>query len=366
VPMPHAEMKRLIQKRLRGTDGALRLKIARECMAMLPGYKQGPYADLRKWLLAEMETTRKRREARHSDGAFVPRDGDARVVLLGPPNAGKSSLLKSLCGSSVKVGDYAFTTVRPIAATLVLNEARIQLVEIPGLVEGAREDRGSGRMYLGAAQEADGYILVLPLEGPEPGELLSSDARSQGGNPQGGPSQGVHLKDGHSQGGNLKGGPSQDVHLRGGHPQGLPSRFERFLAEAEAVLSVRGYIVAATKADLPGAGAVLETFCARFPGRTVVPISTTTGQGLQGLRDAIWEMTGLMRVYSKQSSEDRPFIVPRGLTVQGLAEHIHVELAQELEKAAVWGPSAKFPGQMVGRDHMLKDGDTVRLFRRRG
>jgi ribosome-interacting GTPase 1 len=338
MPMPHADMKRLIQRRLRGTDGAERLRVARECMAMLPGYKQGPYADLRKWLLAQIETTRKRRETRHSDGAFVPRDGDARLVLLGPPNAGKSSLMKSLCGSSVEVGDYAFTTLRPIAATLLLNEARIQLVEIPGLIEGAREDRGSGRMYLGAAQEADGYILVLPLEGPEGGE---------------GPYGEVHL-----QGDRLPGG-----HLEGGI--GLPPRFERFLAEVETVLTSRRYVVAATKRDLPGAEPLFETLCARFPGRTVVAVSTTTLQGLQDLKEAIWEMTGLMRVYSKQSSEDRPFIVPRGLTVQGLAEHIHAGLAQELEKAAVWGTSARFPGQMVGRDHQLEDGDTVRLFRRR-
>ncbi len=339
MPMPHADMKRLIQRRLRGTDGAERLRVARECMAMLPGYKQGPYADLRKWLLGEMETTRKRRETRHSDGAFVPRDGDARLVLLGPPNAGKSSLMKSLCGSSVQVGDYAFTTLRPIAATLLLNEARIQLVEIPGLIEGAREDRGSGRMYLGAAQEGDGYILVLPLEGPEDGERLSGEVHSQGGqaqcdNPQGGMS--------------------------------LSARFESFLAEVETVLTARRYVVAATKIDLPGAETVLKALRARFAGQTVVPVSTTTGQGLQDLKAAVWEMTGLMRVYSKQSSENRPFIVPRGLTVQGLAERIHAELAQGLEKAAVWGPSARFPGQMVGRDHTLQDGDTVRLFRRRG
>ncbi|HHY44540.1 MAG TPA: TGS domain-containing protein [Firmicutes bacterium] len=316
MPMPHAEMKRLIQRRLKGTDGAERLRVARECLALLPGYKQGPYADLRKWLLAEMDAMRKRRDARHSGGVFIPRDGDARVVLLGPPNAGKSSLLRSLCGSRVEVGDYAFTTQRPIAATLLLNDARIQLVEIPGLIEGAREDRGSGRMYLGAAQEADGYILVLPLEWPEAGT------------------------------------------------NGLKDRLERFLAEAKELFAARRHIVAATKADLPGAEALLRDVCACLPGRRVVPVSTTIGQGLQDLKAAIWDMTGLMRVYSKQSTEDRPFIVPRGLTVQGLAEHIHKELGRELEKAAVWGPSAKFPGQVVGRNHGLQDGDTVRLFKK--
>ncbi len=139
MPMPHQDMKRLIQRRLKGTDGPQRARVIRECMEMLPGYKQGPYADLRKWLLSQMETTRKRREVRHADGLFVPRDGDARFVLLGPPNAGKSSLLRALCKSSVTVGDYPFTTLRPIAATAIINDARIQLVEIPGLIEGARE-----------------------------------------------------------------------------------------------------------------------------------------------------------------------------------------------------------------------------------
>lgn len=327
MPMPHVEMKRLIQRRLKGTDGAERLRVLRECLGLLPGYKQGPYADLRKWLLSEMETTRKRRDARHSSGVFVPRDGDVRIVLLGPPNAGKSSLLRSLCGSSVQVGDYAFTTQRPIAATLVLNDARVQMVEIPGLIEGARDDRGSGRMYLGAAQEADGYILVLPLERPEVDGCLSG---------------GVHTQEG----------------------MGPKNRLQRFIAEVETVIARRRHIVAATKADLPGAESVLRDICACFPGRTVVPVSTTGGQGLRELKAAIWEMSGLMRVYSKQSTEDRPFIVPRGLTVQGLAEHIHKEMARELEKAAVWGPSAKFPGQLVGRNHRLQDGDTVRLFKK--
>jgi small GTP-binding protein len=312
MPMPHAEMKRLIQRRLRGTDGAERLKVARECMAMLPGYKQGPYADLRKWLTREMETTRKRREVRHADGTFVPREGDARIVLLGPPNAGKSSLLKGLCGSSVKVGDYAFTTLRPIAATAVINEARIQLVEIPGLIEGAREDRGSGRMYLAAAQDADGYLVVMPLEDS--------------------------------------------------------SGFERFLEEIQHILEGQKFAVAATKADLPGADAILEAAHARFgfAGITVVPVSTATGSGLDALAEALWTMTGLMRIYSAQSPTDRPFLIPSGSTVADLAAHIHLELARELDRAAIWGPSAKFPGQVVGKSHVLQDTDKVRLFKRKG
>jgi small GTP-binding protein len=309
MPMPHQDMKRLIQRRLRGTEGHARTRVIQECMEMLPGYKQGPYADLRKWLLAQMETTRKRTGVKHSDGLFVPRGGDARIVLLGPPNAGKSSLLRALCGSSVTVGDYPFTTLRPIAATAIINDARIQLVEIPGLIQGAREDKGSGRMYLAAAEDARGFLLVLPLEAGGLDRLLS------------------------------------------------------VVSEVDFIIQVRPLLVVATKADLPESRETLLSARARLPERTLVAVSSQTGEGLEELRQSIWKLAGLMRVFSKQVNpggrDDRPFIVPEGTTVEELAAFIHKDLPLQMHNAAVWGSSAKFPGQLVGREHILQDRDRV-------
>jgi hypothetical protein len=71
-----------------------------------------------------------------------------------------------------------------------------------------------------------------------------------------------------------------------------------------------------------------------------------------------------MRVFSKRE-RSRPFILPQRSTVQELAARIHHELERGLSKAAVWGPSARFPGQVVGKNHVLCDGDTVELFARR-
>lgn len=315
MPMPHADMKRLIQRRLRGTDGTARLQVIKECMSMLPGYKQGPYADLRKWLMREIEVTRKKRDTKHAEELFVPKDGDARLVLLGVPNAGKSSLLRALSRSRVEVGDYAFTTLRPIAATTEINQARIQLVEIPGLIEGARENKGSGRFYLGAAQTADAFLVLMPLE-----------------------------------------------------PGGIDG-LKMLLEETRDVVEGRRALLVATKLDLPGASSLLpevEAF-ARRAGLPVVPVSAATGQGLESLISAIWDLTGLMRVFSKQGEkqDDRPFIVPRGSTVRELAAHIHKEMERNLQRAVVWGPSARFPGQAVGKDHVLQDCDRVELVTRR-
>jgi len=300
-------MKRLIERRLKGTDGNARLQVIRECMAMLPGYKQGPYADLRKWLVKESDVTRKKRDSRHSEEVFIPKDGDARVVLLGVPNAGKSSLLRALSRSRVEVGDYAFTTVRPIAATTDVNQSRIQFVEIPGLIQGARENRGGGKLYLGAAQVADAFLLLVPLE--------------QGG------LDGLRL----------------------------------LLDEVGHVVRDRPGLIVATKVDLPGARAVLEDLRGLLiPAFPVVGVSAATGEGIPELREAIWDMLGLMRVFTKRDS-DRPFIIPRGSTVRDLAAFIHKDLEQNMAKAVVWGPSTKFPGQAVGKDHVLMDGDRVEV-----
>jgi len=332
MPMPHEEMRRLIIRRLKGTDGAARMRVIEECMSMLPGYRQGPYAELRKWLAQQAETTRRKRKVLHAEETFVRSQGDARIVLLGPPNAGKSSILRALCGSRVEVGDYPFTTLRPIAATALINGAQVQLVEIPGLIEGAREDRGHGRLYLGAAQDAQAFLLILPLEA------------------------------------------------------GGVTGFAQALAEVEDMVGGRPALVVGTKADLPEAEQVLAEASSRFPGRRVVAISVATGQGLEELRQAIWDMAGLMRVFSRQEQAessggrrpkrpirgdhpstlgDRPFILPHGSTVEGLASRIHHGLSEGLDKAVVWGPSARFPGQIVGRQHVLQDGDCVELLRRR-
>ena len=80
----------------------------------------------------------------HRDSLAVRRDGVAQIALVGPPNAGKSSLLQALSSIQIKTGDYAFTTTRPVPSVTFIHDCRVQLVEIPGLIAGAAEDRGGG------------------------------------------------------------------------------------------------------------------------------------------------------------------------------------------------------------------------------
>ena len=89
-----------------------------------------------------------------------------RFGFVGLPNAGKSSLLHALTDIQIRVGDYAFTTLRPVAAVANIKGVLIQLVEIPGLLPGANEGRGGGRALLGVLREADGIVFCHDARAP--------------------------------------------------------------------------------------------------------------------------------------------------------------------------------------------------------
>src|SRR5436305_9038977 len=155
MPMPHRTQMQVIKRRLIGKEGAERVRELRAILQELPGYRNGPFADIRKWVLAQIEETHKRSHVVHRDTIAVRREGVAQVALVGAPNAGKSSLLHALSHVQIKIGDYAFTTLRPVAALTRIGGVLVQLVEIPGLIEGASEDRGGGRALLGVLRGAD-------------------------------------------------------------------------------------------------------------------------------------------------------------------------------------------------------------------
>src|SRR5437763_4678052 len=165
MPMPHRTQQQVIKRRLIGKEGAERVRELRSILAELPGYRNGPYADLRKWVEGELDATRTRARVVHRDSIAVRREGAAQIALVGPPNSGKSSLLQSLSNIQIKTGDYAFTTTRPVPALTRIRGVLLQLVEIPGLIEGAAEDRGGGRSLLGVLRGADGIVLCHEASG---------------------------------------------------------------------------------------------------------------------------------------------------------------------------------------------------------
>jgi small GTP-binding protein len=309
MPMPHRMFAQVAKRRLIGTEGRERIKVVRELLAELPDYRNGPYADLRKSLLAEIEDTRVRSNAVHRDSIAVRREGAAQIALVGPPNVGKSSLLQALSEIQIKTGDYAFTTLRPVPALTRIGGVLVQLVEIPGLIEGAADDRGGGRALLGVLRFADAIVYC-------------------------------------------------------GRADGDPHDLAIVRAEVAAAGIEKPSLVAATRADEAPPGAI-ERLATAMPDLELVPVSILDESSLEAIRAAIWRLTGLIRVRLRTNgvTEDEPIALEPGATVADVADWVHHDLAASFSGARVRGPSARFDDQRVGRDHVVADGDVVEILR---
>ena len=307
MPMPHRTFAQVAKRRLVGKEGSERIRMIRSLMSELPDYKNGPYADLRKWLEGELDRTRMRAKVVHRDSLAVRREGAAQIAFVGPPNVGKSSLLQALSSIQIRTGDYAFTTLRPVPALTRIGGVLVQLVEIPGLIAGANEDRGGGRALLGVLRGADAIVFCGSLFGPHDGLRVVR-------------------------------------------------------AEVAAAGIEKPAIIAATKAD-EAPGDAPARLAAAEPGLEIVPVSVLDDASLDRLREAIWRLTGLLRVYPRHDGhvDDEPFALPIGATIAEVADEIHHELGTDCTGAFVWGTSARFDGQRVGRTHVVADGDVVQI-----
>ena len=305
MPMPHRVQMQVIKRRLVGKEGSDRIRELRRILDDLPGYRSGPYADIRKWVNAQLEETRTRSRVVHRDSIAVRREGAAQIAFVGPPNAGKSSLLQALSNIQIKTGDYAFTTTRPVPALTRIRGVLVQLVEIPGLIAGAGEDRGGGRALLGVLRGTDAIVFC-------------HDASAD------------------------------------------PDELETVMAEVRAAGIERPSILAATKVD-EADEAVLERL--RTLGLEIVPVSVLDDESVGAFRTALWRLTGLIRIFLRKHGEDvsEAVALRPPATVADAARSVHHQLEERCLGASIWGPSARFEGQRVGREHELADDDIVEI-----
>jgi small GTP-binding protein len=306
--MPHRTFAALAKCRLIGKEGRDRIREVRSLLAELPDYRNGPYADLRKSLLAEIDETRVRSSAVQRDSIAVRREGAAQVALVGPPNVGKSSILQALSDIQIKTGDYPFTTLRPVPALTRIGGVLVQLVEIPGLIEGASEDRGGGRALLGVLRTVDAIVFCARAGSPmEELEVVRREVRAAG----------------------------------------IDKPALVALTRADELDDVERDSVRAA-ADVP-----------------ILSVSILDDRSLDALRAAIWRLTGLIRIRLRVNGEtsDEPVAMRPPTSVEAVADAVHHDLAASFVGARVWGTSARFDGQRVGRDHIVEDGDVVEILR---
>lgn len=309
MAIPHLIFKQKAKRRLIGKEGKEKIEEIKKLISEMPGYKTGPYGEIRKWLNEEIQLARIKKGVKHKDVFAVKKEGDVQIAVVGAPNAGKSSLLNAFSGVQIKIAPYIFTTVKPSAAIVNINGANVQLVEIPGLVEGAKEGRGKGRALISAAMAADFIILLHSLE------TGAEDLR-------------------------------------------------RVLNELGEKGIAKIAMMVCNKSDLPQADNNLSLIKRAFPNYQILAISTAKKLGLDNLKNEIWKLLKLMRVFSKDQDDvvaGKPFLLPVGSAIKDFCENMHSEAVDKFKYAKIWGPSSKFPGQQVGLSHILRDRDVVQL-----
>jgi ribosome-interacting GTPase 1 len=257
-------------------------------------------------------------------GAYkFPRQGAGQVAFLGPPNAGKSSLLAKLTKATPQVAPYPFTTREPVPGMMDHEDVRVQLIDLPPVTADHYE-----HFITDITRAADAAVLFLDLaddDGPAATEAVIERLRAA---------------------------------RRELVPPGSPP------PDDPAVYALPTLLVA-NKCDDEAADIRLElakeAFGTRFPLHV---ISAERGDGLPELRKALYAVLGVIRIYTKQPGKPAdmtsPFTVPVGSTVADLAGKVHRDLEDAVKSARVWGSGA-FDGQTVGRDHALADRDVVEL-----
>jgi len=310
-------------------------------------------------------------------GFAIKKGGDCTVVLIGLPSVGKSTILNQLTSAKSKVAAYAFTTLAVVPGMMEYKGARIQILDLPGIVAGAATGTGRGRKVLSVARNADLVLLVVDVFQPYQISVLEKELHEIWIRLNRRPPDVVVTRSPPSG----KGGVTVACKLTKiseSTVKGILDVYKLHSANVliredvdadgliDAVAGNRHYapaLVVLNKIDLVGPDYLAQV--RKDLGEDFIPISAEKGINLDRLKDAIHERLGLIRVYLKpqggEADFEEPLIVRSGSTIAAICERIHRGLAKEAKYALVSGSSVRFRVQRVGMDHVIMDGDVVTI-----
>lgn len=329
---------------------------------------------------AKIAKLREKAEARSKgsgpkSGFEVRKTGDGTVILLGFPSTGKSTLLNALCGTKSEVASYAFTTLTVIPGTLEYEHARIQILDVPGIVAGAASGRGRGKEVLATIRNADLCMLVIDALRPHELEVVRREAASVGVRlNQRRPD--VRIKR------TAKGGVhvATTVALTRIDAETITDILKEFrINNADVVvredIDVEQFIdcIEDNKKYMPGIVVCNKDDLISDEQRKDIAqryapdifVSGQTESGIEKLKRLIYDRLDLMSVYLKEPGKEPdmnvPLIVFRNSTIRAVCEKLHKDFVSKFKFARVWGPSAKFNGQKLMLGHKLKDSDVLEI-----
>lgn len=306
-------------------------------------------------------------------GYYIKKAGDATVALVGFPSVGKSSLLNYLTGSKSEVGEYHFTTLDVIPGIMEYEGAKIQILDMPGIIRGASKGKGRGKEVIAAARNSDIILLMGDVFNFRI-DVLERELYDAG----------IRLDQ-----------KAPDIHFSHSDKGGLIVRSTipiTKMTEEEIIEIVRAYglisgtivfredvehdrlvdFLAGNRVYIPSITVVnkydqsyegVEENIKKYVQRSYMKLSVKNDQGVERLKRLIFDGLNFMRIYLKPqggpADMEEPLVILEGSTVKAVCEHLHRDFVDLFRFANIWGSSAKYPGQSVGMGHVLEDGDIV-------
>lgn len=317
------------------------------------------------------------------EGFDVKATGDSRVGLIGFPSVGKSTLLTKLTGTESEVASYEFTTLTCVPGVFRYKGAKVQLLDLPGIIEGAKDGKGRGKQVIAVAltcslicivldimkplthrriieRELEGFGIRLNKKKPEI-KLLKKD---KGG-------IAINVAPGYK----LKGLDEESINaICREYKIGNASISFRCDANADDLID----IIEGNRKYVPGLYILnkvdqvcLEELDIISQCPNSVCVSAHLEWNLDGLVDKMWEMMDFVRVYTKPKGQipdyNAPVILPRDqCKVEELCNRLHRTMIKSFKQAVVWGSSVKHNPQRVGKEHVLADEDVIQIIKKTG
>ena len=295
-----------------------KMDAVQEMLSLMPKHKgtEKLQADLKKRLAQMREESLQKKKQKGGFNPFhVEKQGSGQVVLAGCPNTGKSALISTLTRAKLKVADFPFTTSIPATGMMPYEDVYVQLVDTPPFTADMLPPG-----LVGTFRNADAILILVDLGSGDCLEQLETS---------------------------------------------LALLNERSITDTEDDDNpvTLPYLILGLKSDMPDAEANLEILKELQPELEIIPV-TTLEDNFDALRKRIYDMLDVIRIYGKapgkKAEMEKPFILKSGSTIVDLAYEIHRDFPSKLKSALVWG-SARFDGQAVARDYVLKDKDIVEL-----
>lgn len=323
----------------------------------------------------------KSRSSGSSVGFDVKRTGDATVVFIGLPSVGKSTLLNRLTGAKSAVAAFQFTTTTVVPGMMEHGGAKIQMLDLPGIIKGASTGKGLGKRVLAVAKSADLVLIILDVFQPYHEEIIRAELANIGIRLDQKPPNIVIEKT--SDGGIAV---SQQVPMTKMSTSLLKDILRVYGINNARVLvredidseqlidfisGNKTYVQSLTvmnKIDLVNQG-FLNELQTNLKSK-IIPISADSNININALKDKIYERLDFIRIYMRpkggETDYKEPLITRNGSTVLEICNKLHRDMRKDFRYALVWGKSVKFGGQRVGLHHSLQDEDVLTIIKTRG